>query len=71
MSTHIRTLEMAQDNIRIRIPQPLAEVADALIEQTSLEFASRSEVFRHALRSYVLNLTKSGVLPPSIVWKKK
>lgn len=62
---------MAVDNIKIKIPQQLAEIADAVKEQTSLEFTSRNEVLRHALRTYVVGLTKKGVLPPSIICKKR
>jgi len=62
---------MVEDDVRIKVSRKLAEAADMVKDQTALHFDSRNEVFRHALRAHLLDLTRVGVLPPQILgWKK-
>jgi len=58
---------MTENDVRIIVSEALAEKADRLKDQTAFEFTSRNEVFRHALRDYLLDLTRTGVLPPEIL----
>jgi len=58
---------MTEDDSRINISRSFAEKVDRLKDQTELGFNSRNEIFRHALREYLLDLTRIGILPPKIL----